>query len=276
MRIIKTENGFSIAGINDENKIPYNVEKGKNGKNYVTLDSVRLDVLNVSGGNSKTGEKVVNFNLPVELTCSHACECYRDGICYACSGCYLFGSNQKLYAENLQFFRNHTPEEFIAGIQLAIDTMGYTLFRWFTCGDIVNPVFLSCMVEVARNNPGVRFWSYTKKYSIVNRWIAENGQLPDNLVIIFSHWLNKDGTYYPMSNPYNLPTSEFIPFGREELKEQVTHVCPCSDPTVKATCATCDHPCYTLKNGESMALLEHSTAQTKERDKAIRQAKERL
>lgn len=276
MRIIKTENGFSIADIKEENAIPYNVEKGKNGKNYVTLDSVRLDVLNVSGGNSKTGEKVINFNLPVEMSCNHACECYSKGICYACSGCYLFGSNQKLYAENMQFFRNQSTTDFIKAIQMAIDEYGYSLFRWFTCGDIPNNRFLSAMVETAKNNPDIRFWSYTKKYEIVNRWIDENGQLPGNLVIIFSHWMNEDGSYFPMDNRHNLPTSEFIPFGKEELKNNVTHICPCSDPTVKATCATCDHPCYTLKPGESMALLEHSTAQTKERDKAIRLAKQAL
>ena len=276
MRIIKTENGFTISDIKAEEKIPYNVEKGKNGKNFVTLDSVRLDVLNVSGGNSKTGEKVINFNLPVETSCNHACECYYSGKCYACNGCYLFGSNQKLYAENMQFFRTHDGLDFIDGIQTAINSYGYNLFRWFTCGDIPNEKFLLCMVIVAVNNPNVKFWTYTKKYEIVNKYLDKGNTLPDNLTIIFSHWMNEDGSYYPMDNRHTLPTSEFIPFGREELKENVTHICPCSDPTIKATCATCEHPCYNLKKGEQMALLEHSTAQTKERDKAIREAKERL
>ena len=73
-----------------------------------------------------------------------------------------------------------------------------------------------------------------------------------------------------------MPTSEFIPLGKEELKDTVTHICPCSDPSVNVTCATCDHPCYTLKQGESMALLEHSTKRTKKRDKEIRTAKKAL
>ena len=132
------------------------------------------------------------------------------------------------------------------------------------------------MVKIAIDNPGIKFWSYTKKYSIVNKWINANGDLPENLVIIFSHWMNCDGSYFPMNNPHNLPTSEFIPFGREELKETVTHICPCSDPSVVATCATCDHPCYKLCKGESMALLEHSTKATKQRDKDIKAAKASL
>ena len=72
-----------------------------------------------------------------------------------------------------------------------------------------------------------------------------------------------------MDNPYNFPTSEFIPFGKEELAKNVTHICPCSDPNVLTTCNTCDHPCYELNFGESMALLEHSTKESKARDKEI-------
>ena len=257
-------------------KTNYIINKGKNGKNYCVLSSVSSDYLNVSEGNSKTGEKCVNFNLSIEYTCDHTCECYKNGICYAESGCYMYGSNQALYSENVNFYNNHTSDIFVNAIQIAINTMKYKLFRYFTCGDIPNIRFLDCMVTIAKNNPDIRFWSYTKKYKLVNAWIDENGPLPENLVIIFSHWMNEDGSYFPMDNKHNLPTSEFIPFGREELKDTVTHICPCSDPTIKATCATCDCPCYKLCHGQSMALLEHSTKATKQRDKAIREAKAAL
>ena len=219
---------------------------------------------------------MINFNFPIELTCNHACECYKNATCYACNGCYLFASNQALYSENLNFYNTCDNETFINALQLVIDKTGYKLFRYFTCGDIPNNRFIDCMVSLAKRNPTVKFWSYTKKYNIVNSWIDSNGSLPENLVIVFSHWMNENGTYFEMYNPHNLPTSEFIPYGREELKNNVTHICPCSDPTVNATCATCDHPCYSIKNGESMALLEHSTQQTRERDKAIKTAKKAI
>ena len=282
MLVIKTENGLKIATGTEERENPFDVKRGTNGRNYVTLSSVGSDRLNVAEGNSKTGSNVINFNFPIEMTCNHACECYKNATCYACNGCYLFANNQALYSENLNFFNNNPYHVFIDALQLVIDKTGYKLFRYFTCGDIPNSRFLDCMVTLAERNPDVKFWTYTKKYHIVNSYISENGgfpscaAIPENLKIIFSHWLNEDGTYFPMDNPYNLPTSEFIPYGREELKEKVTHICPCSDPSVNATCATCDHPCYTLKNGESMALLEHSTKQTKERDKAIKTAKQAI
>lgn len=274
MKIKKIENSFTICKA-EEHENPYIVKVGENGKKYVERNSVASYFLNISDGNSKTGE-AINFNMPIEYTCNHNCECYKSGKCYAENGCYIFSSNQKLYSENLNFFLYNTSDDFINAIQFAIDQFCYCLFRYFTCGDIVNNRFFDCMVQIAINNPSVEFWAYTKKYSIVNNWIAENGNLPENLTIIFSHWLNDDGTYYPMENPYDLPTSEFIPYGKENMIDKSFHVCPCSDPNVKATCATCDKPCYRLKKGEHMALCEHSTKATKERDKVLREAKSKL
>jgi hypothetical protein len=252
----------------------YAVRVGVNGNKYVSLKTVRNDGVNLSYKNSKTG-RVIAFNLPVELTCKHDCECYSKKNCYACGGCYQFTLNQALYSENLVYFLTHSNAEFVQAISEKIRrAKSRILFRWFTCGDIPNKRFLSCMVEIAKENPSITFWTYTKKYAIVNKWIAENGELPENLTIVFSHWMNDDGTYYTMENPHEMPTSEFIPMGKEDLLNTVTHICPCSDPNSKEHCETCKTPCYSLKKGESMALVEHSTARTKERDKAIKEAKE--
>lgn len=276
MRIKTTEKGLIITDENDTGTEEYSVMTGENGKKYVARNTVSSHYLNVSEGNSKTGEKCINFNLSIEYSCNHNIECYQKAKCYAEGGCYTFANNQKKYSENVNFFLSESKETFIQAIQMAIDSFGFNHFRFFTCGDILNSKFFDCMVEIALKNPSIKFWSYTKKYSIVNKWIDENGDLPENLKIVFSHWMNEDGTYYPMENPHNLPTSEFIPFGKENMIDKSYHICPCSDPTVKATCLTCDHPCYDLKKGEHMALLEHSTKQTKERDKMIKQAKANL
>ena len=260
---MRKENGFCV-----------NV--GKNGAKYVVADTVTNSWLHIVDGNSKVGESVINFNFPIEYTCKHDCECYKNKACYACHGCYTFSDNQAAYTENYNFYKSVPKPLFVAALQSAINKFNLPLMRYFTIGDIPDAAFLDCMVIIAKHNPCMRFWSYTKKYSIVNNYIRKHGELPENLVIIFSHWLNDNGTYYPMENPYNLPTSDFIPFGKEQLAEKVTHICPCSDPTVKATCATCEKPCYKLAHGESMALLEHSTKRTKERDKALRLAHEKL
>lgn len=257
---------------------PYRVAISQNGKKFVEFDSVKSEELNISFENSKVG-KVFGLNLPVHYSCNHNCECYKLGKCYACQGCYNFLSNQALYSENLKFYFEHTEEEFIEAINRVIASKpACKLFRWFECGDILSFTFFKTMIRVAECNKNITFWTYTKKYEIVNRFVEMYGRdaIPENLTIVFSHWMNEDGSYFPMENPYSFPTSEFIPFGREEEAEKVTHICPCSDPNVVATCATCEHPCYKLKYGQSMALLEHSTPETRTRDKEIRNAKAEL
>lgn len=272
---LKFENGKFLFNRKEDKSIPYVVKIGQNGATYVDKKSVSSDFINFSDRNEKTGP-CVNFNFPIEYTCDHTCECYKKKICYASKGRYNFKDNQARYTENINFFNNQTSDVFIKAVQIAIDFFGYSRFRYFTCGDIPSARFIDCIVQIAKNNDNVKFWLYTKKYKLVNNWIAENGNFPENLVLVFSHWMNEDGSYFHMENPYKLPLSEFIPYGKEELKEKVTHICPCSDPSVFATCATCEHPCYKLQKGETMALLEHSTQRTKERDLAIKKAKKAL
>ena len=260
-------------------KTGYTIKHGiKNGMNFIDCNDVN-GVLHVTKkGNSKIGKAVGSYNFSPEQSCDHNCECYKEKICYACGGFYMMPSNMYGYAENLAYFLKTDNKTFCDKFCAELKKNGNKKFRYFTCGDILNRRFFDCMIENARRMPDVKFWSYTKKYSIVNQWVKENGieNFPKNLKIIFSHWLNKDGSYFPMENPYNFPTSEFIPFGKEHLAENVTHICPCSNPDVLSTCDSCEHPCYELNFGESMALLEHSTSETKARDKAVKEAHKKL
>ena len=255
-----------------------NTQTGKNGYKFIPFnDNAVQAILHLSTkGNTKTGP-VAAFNLPIEQTCNHACECYSTGACYACGGFYQYKSNMFLYAENLKYFLTVDSDTFVSEMVKEILKSGLRIFRWFTCGDIVNYRFFECMIKVASRLPFVTFWSYTKKYAIVNKYIDQNGinSIPGNLTIIFSHWLNNNGTYFPMDNKYNMPTSEFIPFGKEELLKEVNHVCPCSDPDIFVNCVNCTNPCYKLKPGMSMALCEHSTPETRQRDKMLKELKQK-
>lgn len=242
------------------------------GFKYVTKETAASDRVNFSDGNSKTGP-ALTFSLPIPYTCRADCECRTKGRCYGCSGCYNYGSNQVLYTENLNFFNSQPSPVFVAACSLAVAVSGCSIFRWFGVGDLPNRRFLECMVEIANQNPGVKFWAYTKKYNIVNSFLDDGGDIPENLVVIFSHWLNDDGTFFPMENPHKQQTSEFIPLGQEERAKLVDHICPCSDPNSTAHCSNCPNACYNLKRGQSMALLEHSTARTKQRDTEIKAAK---
>jgi len=264
------------------------VKVSKDGVRYIDINDVFGKALSLTEGNSKTGSHVWTYNTSIYYTCDHNCECYKgytdengvhhDAPCYAQTNLYLIPDNMAGYTNNFLYTHRHTVEEISASILAEMDKKNFSLFRYFTCGDFTEKV-LKAAVIVAKARPGVKFWAYTKKYGIINRYCDENGgrrAIPDNLTIIFSHWMNHDGTYFPMNNPYNFPTSEFIPCGREDLAEHVTHICPCSNPAVLANCETCEHPCYDLKDGQSMALKEHSTSTSRTRDKELSAAHKTL
>lgn len=254
-------------------------------RKIIDMTSFQAEKIHIVIGNKKVGKHVMTFSFPTWYSCNHNCECFtgtaeHKPACYAMQGCYNFLSVQFAHAENYKFFMDNTSRAFCDAVNAEIKRhkRSCNKFRWFTAGDILNRRFLDCMVTTARENPGVKFWTYTKKYATVNKWIDDNGlaAMPRNLTIIYSHWLNDDGSYFPMENPYHLPVSEFIPKGKEQLAEKVTFVCPCSSPDVVASCETCEHCCADLKRGQSQALLEHSTERTKERDKEIAAAHKRL
>lgn len=264
---------YTIGTVQD---IPYEVFLTRYGYKAVSTDSVINNRFNFSIGNSKLGKRVLNYGMDIMSTCA-PCECKTKGICYGTCGLFQMGSNLQRAAENFVFWKVQGNDETVKAIQFAIDSNpGIDKFRHFEIGDIPNLDYLkNVMVRLAIDNPGVHFWTYTKKYSVVNAFVDKYGleAIPSNLAIIFSHWMNQDGSYYPMDNKYDFPTSEFIPFGKEdELLPGITHVCPCSDPDVVAHCEDCEHPCFKLQHGQSMALLEHSTKATAKRDKAIKAA----
>lgn len=249
---------------------------------FVDRKSCGNEVLHMVAGNTKTGKQVICFNISPFYTCMHSCECFKEGLCYGNGGTYNFGSNLLQYTENYNFVMTHTVEEIAAEMLRQIATFPKTWkhLRFHTIGDFTKKT-LEAAVIVARALPDFTIWAYTKKYNMVNSYVDTHGgnpwvAIPANFCILFSHWMNRDGSYYPMDNRYNFPTSEFIPIGKEELAEKVTHVCPCSDPTVLSTCLDCDKTCGKscgkLTYGESMGLLEHSTTASAARDKEVKAA----
>lgn len=263
----------------------YYLTIASNGLKYVnpTPEDGARPILHLPAGNSKIGsKKAMAYGHVIPATCDNRCECFKDKICYGCHGFYImYPVNQLFLADNMLFFKKYGYKATAVAIIKEIKRTHCQYFRWFTVGDIPNIDFIKMMVLVGRECPEVEFWGYTKKYMLVNHYIDKymNGDAAEFLELtglIFSHWRNKDGSFFKMTNPYNMPLSEFIPYGMESEAENATHICPCSDPDVFKTCITCDHPCYKLKLGESMALLEHSTPRTAARDKAIHESHEKL
>lgn len=265
-----------------------------NGRKYVDYRVSRTDVLHMQEGNNKLGH-ILCFNFAVAQTCNHSCECCKGYDaetttkkgkkkvkhilpCYALNGSFLMISNQRLYSENLAFYREN-------GIDTTVNAIAEIIrrypdcdkVRFFSCGDFPDAGFVEVVHKLALMFPNVSFYAYTKKYALVNTYVRRVGieSIPENMVVIFSHWRNNDGTYFPMVNPFDFPTSEFVPHGMEYILEKLNpgdHICPCSDETKLEHCDNCSTPCYKMKRGQKMYLLEHSTMFTKARDMAVKLA----
>lgn len=259
----------------------YYLTTANNGLKYVApcAEDGAMPVLHIAKGNTKTGnDHVLCYGHVIPMSCDNTCECYTEKVCYGCHGNYVrYPVNQLYLADNMYYLKTYGYKAMKDAIIAEIKKNHCKFFRWFTVGDIINLDFIEMMVEIGKACPNVKFWGYTKKYMLVNHYIEKHmgGNAEEFLRftgLIFSHWRNKDGSFFRMINPYRMPTSEFIPFGMESEADKANHICPCSNPDVYENCCNCSTPCYELKLGQSMALLEHSTDQTKERDKAIAKA----
>ena len=155
--------------------------------------------VSISCGNSKIG-KVMNVSMMPGFSCRNCKNCLH--LCYDIKADFRYVGT--LYARVKNFviakkFRN----KYFAEIRQRISrrrTNKY--FRWHVAGDMIDYEYFAETVKIALEFPEFVFWTYTKMYSFVNRYVAENGidSIPGNYHIMFSKW---DGM--PMDNPYNFP-----------------------------------------------------------------------
>ena len=122
-------------------------------------------------------------------------------------------------------------------------------FRFHVSGDIPEYTYFQHMVLIAQRNPHCEILCFTKKFSIVNQYLAENnGVLPQNLHVVFSGWKN-----LTMDNPYSLPEAHVL------YRDGTTTAAPgyntCGGNCTE--CATTDSGCWVLKRGEQIVFHEH-------------------
>ena len=156
----------------------------------------------ISKDNSKMGS-VASVSLLPFLTCPTCCKhtCGKD--CYAAKIANLYPTVLKSYAINTAIAINN-PAEYWKQVNQAMK--GFRFFRFHVAGDILNRAYFAEMIKAAQANPHTEILVFTKKYDIVNNWIDNNGDLPENLHILFSGWENLDPV-----NPHNLPETNVLP-----------------------------------------------------------------
>ena len=230
-------------------------------ESYLTPDTH----VHVQDGNRKVGKGIYTINLLAgdkPLTKKDGTQ--LTNICGTCSGC-CDKCKGDCYAIRTQVFRNNNIpswadntilatqeiDTFFNEIQQFIDRSMVAAVRYHAFGEIPSYEYLLNMAKVADNNPTITFYTYTKRYSWLERYLEEKGSFPSNLVINVSIW------HKNYDNPAGFP--EFIyDDGTEEDVAKLPH-CPAVDKNgheTGMTCAKCKR-CLKAKKGSKIAVYAH-------------------
>ena len=217
-------------------------------------------------GNQKVGKGIYCINLlsgdePLTLsnglqltnisgTCEGCCE-YCKKSCYAIKNQKFRSTKNNLisWSENTLLAKQYT-NQFFNDIQSFLNRSMVSAIRFHSFGEIPSFKYLLQMIELANNNPFVRFYTYTKRYEWIEQLLKEQ-DLPQNLVINISIWHNN------YNNPYGLP--EFIYDDHTDPSLANIPHCPAVDKNgneTGVTCATCKR-CIFATKGQKTAVYEH-------------------
>lgn len=152
--------------------------------------------VHITKGNKKIGHTWNVSLLPI-VTCGNCKECKK--YCYDIKSCMMYTNVIDCRAANTAMMQADMRRYF-EDIAAFIDSRrSNKFFRWHVAGDIVNARYFDYMVKIAKYRPGWTFWTYTKRYDIVNAYASKH-MIPRNLHIMFSKWEGVD-----MDNPHNFP-----------------------------------------------------------------------
>ena len=196
---------------------------------------------NVSNTNTKLGASILSINLPAGITCRADAPCRKSG-CYAMKGHWLYQNVKNSLQENLDAYVNNPSLYFDS---IASQTALARFVRWHSSGDIVDAKYFEGMCKVARKNKATHYLCFTKKFEIINDFIASGKKIPKNLSVVFSAWSN----WIP-DNPYNLPTTYV--YGKNFNNELI----PKDSIPCVGKCEICQS-CWTLKKGQSVYFKKH-------------------
>ncbi len=181
--------------------------------------------ISISQGNRKLGD-VPSFSLPAGKvseggSCLNASTCSGkfdpetgNGGCYAMTGTFNFGVVKAAYNRNMAAIVSD-----IKGTQEAIQSYisgkrKLSRFRFDVSGDTLTTDYRDMQINLANQNPDVKFLKYTKVYGFYK---GLKGKIPANMSILFSWFIdtsrdqekqikrfidysqNKSGDAYPMA-----------------------------------------------------------------------------
>ena len=202
----------------------------------------------ISAGNNKIG-RALNVSLAPGYTCGNCSGCLP--YCYDLRDCMAHGKNVINARARNTVLAMERRGQYFAEIREKLNAprRAPRLFRWHVGGEIPDVDYFAGMVEIAREFPEWRFWTYTKMHTVINSYVATHGgsraaAIPENLSVMFSVW---DGM--PTINPYDFPTFSCVA-DRAAAVASGAWVCP-------GNCETCYNARRGCPFGESGAVVLH-------------------
>lgn len=147
----------------------------------------------LGSGNSKLqktakefGVKIFNFSIPAgndkasgKITCPFAGSCLK--LCYAKKGAYRWGNVERALSRRYEASKEADFVERITDELNKVKKDKQVYIRIHDSGDFYSPAYFVKWLEIARLNPSVRFYAYTKSHSFIR-----SIELPENVDLIFS------------------------------------------------------------------------------------------
>ena len=140
-----------------------------------------------------TGVKTYNWGIPAYQsasgfkTCPNAAACVKG--CYATMGAYLFSNVARVFEARLKL--SQSPN-FVNTICLELKRRNVRRVRIHDSGDFYSEGYLQDWLFIMHANPRVRFYAYTKMYSLL-----KSINLPLNFTVIYSYGGKEDKLIRP-------------------------------------------------------------------------------
>jgi hypothetical protein len=206
----------------------------------------KVDELHVKiqQGNSKTGKMCFTVSLMPILDCVNCSGCRLQ--CYDLRNDLMYPVVINDRAANSAIHMTD-PKRFWTEVDLQVKALFVTELRINVGGDLTDEDFLY-VAELGKNNPKTMILFFTKNYSGINKFLADNS-FPENVHPIMSCWEGME-----MENPYNLPCSHVLyEDGKTTAPKYGSVYCGgnCTE------CAFKGEGCWNLKKGESVIFRAH-------------------
>lgn len=144
--------------------------------------------LHISRGNTKLGS-IPSVSLPPGISCPPGVPC-REA-CYARKAYDGYSRNAAKPAwDNNWALWNESPAFYAAGIHEFLEKKRPARFRWHVSGDIPSDVYFYMMLDIAQAHPQTAFAVYTKNQGVLGGWSFRKGNVPANLIVMESVWLD--------------------------------------------------------------------------------------